>query len=113
MDNQRAQELLTAERSRIEGELSRLAPANGNDDNEVDRDSGDAGSELFEEERDAGIADSLRERRAAVERAEKRLAEGVYGLSVQSGEPIPDGRLEFDPAAELTVEEQRRLEGGG
>ena len=113
MDNQRAQELLSAERSRIEGELSRLAPPAGDDDNEVGRDSGDAGSELFEEQRDAGIAESLRERLAAVERAEQRHADGKYGLSVHSGDPIPDERLEFDPAAELTVEEQRKLESGG
>ena len=37
-----------------------------------------------------------------------RLAAGTYGLSIRSGEPIPDERLEADPAAELTVEEARR-----
>jgi DnaK suppressor protein len=45
-----------------------------------------------------------------VERAEKRLAEGTYGLSVESGEPIPDGRLEIIPWAERTAEEQARYE---
>jgi DnaK suppressor protein len=34
------------------------------------------------------------------------LAAGTYGRSVQSGKPIPDERLEADPAAELTVEEE-------
>ena len=47
----------------------------------------------------------LRERLAAIERAEKRLADGTYGLSVRSGEPIPDERLEVMPTAELTVAE--------
>ena len=42
-----------------------------------------------------------------MERAEARLAAGTYGLSVQSGEPIPDERLEVVPTAELTVEEER------
>ena len=42
---------------------------------------------------------------AALERAEERLDRGVYGRSVRSGLPIPDERLEADPAAELTVEE--------
>jgi DnaK suppressor protein len=112
MNDQRAQELLSAERSRLEEELRRLGPARGAEDNEVGRDSGDAGSELFEEQRDAGIAESLRERLAALQRAEQRHAEGKYGLSVHSGDPIPDERLEFDPAAELTVDEQRKLEGG-
>ena len=35
----------------------------------------------------------------------ERLADGTYGRSVRSGDPIPDERLEADPAAELTVEE--------
>jgi DnaK suppressor protein len=83
MNDQRAQQLLSAERSRLEEELRRLGPASGAEDNE-----------------------------AALERAEQRRAEGKYGLSVHSGDPIPDERLEFDPAAELTVDEQRKLEGG-
>ena len=48
---------------------------------------------------------------AAIERAEARLAAGTYGLSVESGEPIPDERLEVSPTAELTVEEERRRYG--
>ena len=48
---------------------------------------------------------SLRDRLAAVGRAERRLDEGTYGRSIGNGEPIPDDRLEADPAAELTVQE--------
>jgi DnaK suppressor protein len=33
------------------------------------------------------------------------LAAGSYGISVRSGAPIPDERLEADPTTELTVEE--------
>ena len=44
-------------------------------------------------------------RGAAIVRAEKRLEDGTYGRSVQSGAVIPDDRLEADPAAELTFEE--------
>ena len=47
-----------------------------------------------------------------MERAEARLAEGTYGLSVESGERIPDGRLEARPTAERTVEEQERYDRG-
>ena len=43
---------------------------------------------------------------AALERAEERLAAGTYGLSIESGEPIPDERLEVVPTAERTVEEE-------
>ena len=48
----------------------------------------------------------------AIERAEQRVEEGTYGISVESGEPIPDGRLEAIPWAERTAEEQARLEAG-
>jgi len=37
---------------------------------------------------------------------EARLAAGPYGLSVESGTPIPDARLEVLPTAERTVEEE-------
>ena len=47
---------------------------------------------------------------AAVARAEGRLIDGTYGLSIDSGEPIPDERLEAVPTAERTAEEQTRFE---
>jgi len=37
---------------------------------------------------------------------------GTYGLSVESGEPIPDARLEARPTAERTVEEEERYRRG-
>jgi RNA polymerase-binding transcription factor len=54
---------------------------------------------------DDAVVAGLRERLAAIERAEQRLAKGEFGLSVRSGAPIPDERLEAMPTAELTVEE--------
>ena len=51
------------------------------------------------------ITANLRDRLAALDRAEQRLNDGTYGRSVRSGRPIPDARLEADPAAELTIEE--------
>ncbi|MDX6699700.1 MAG: DnaK suppressor protein [Solirubrobacteraceae bacterium] len=110
MDETRARELLAAERERIERALAdRDTPTQGDELADYDQHLGDAGSELYESERDAGLVEQLREELASVERAEKRLAEGTYGLSVDSGQPIPDERLEALPAAERTVEEQARL----
>ena len=111
MDDARARELLAHERARIERALAeRDAPGDREELADYDQHLGDAGSELYESERDAGLADQLREELAAVERAERRLEEGTYGLSVESGEPIPDERLEALPTAERTVEEQARFD---
>lgn len=113
MDEARARELLAAERSRLERALTDLRPAGDDELSHVDQHPADEGSELFEDERDSGIAQALREELAAVERAERRLEQGTYGLSVESGRPIPDERLEVMPTAERTVEEQTRLDRGG
>jgi DnaK suppressor protein len=113
MDPKRAAELLQAERSRIEQALSRLGPSDDDELSDLDQHMADDATELFEEELDAGLAEKLREELAAVERAEQRLMSGTYGLSVETGEPIPDDRLEAVPWAERTVEEQARYEHGG
>ena len=106
MDAERAKELLASERERIEGEIAALA-AEGPEEGDDRIEPGDFDSEgLYQDEFDAGRAQDLKDRLAAVERAEERLAAGTYGLSIRSGEPIPDERLEANPTAELTVEEQ-------
>ena len=113
MDPQRAKELLDRERERIEGLLANLRSPAGNDElSDVDQHLGDAASELTQQETDEGLAEDLDERLAAIERAENRLRDGTYGISVESGEPIPDGRLELVPWAERTADEQSRLERG-
>jgi DnaK suppressor protein len=113
VDPKRATELLQAERSRIEQGLAELEPSDDDELSDLDQHMADDATELFEEERDAGLAERLREELAAVERAEQRLMLGTYGLSVESGDPIPDDRLEAVPWAERTVEEQRRYDHGG
>jgi DnaK suppressor protein len=109
VDPERAKELLTEERKRIEEALASLRQADVGELSDVDEPA-DRGSELYSDELDEGISDDLREALAAVERAEVRLAQGTYGLSVESGEPIPDERLEAFPTAERTVDEQERYE---
>lgn len=68
-------------------------------------DYADPAQSLTAQGEEDAIAESLRNRLAAIGRAEQRLANGTYGRSVRSGKPIPEARLEADPAAELTVEE--------
>jgi DnaK suppressor protein len=112
MDADRARTLLAEERARVEG-LIREAQSAGDADRAADDDPGDIADNaqpMTSSLVDDAIAEGLRDRLAAIERAERRLDEGTYGLSISSGEPIPDERLEADPAAELTVDEQRQRE---
>jgi DnaK suppressor protein len=111
MEPDRAAELLNEARTRITEELARLTPEGDEELSHMDQHVADEGSELFENERDAGLAQRLRDELAAIERAEKRLEEGTYGVSIESGEPIPDDRLEAIPWADRTVDEQSRFGG--
>jgi DnaK suppressor protein len=104
VDPDRARELLAAERERIERALRRLRHDDGKPADEFD--PANLASDLYQDEFDQGRTDDLRRELAAVERAEARLAAGTYGLSVESGKPIPDERLEAIPTAERTAEEE-------
>ncbi len=108
MDESRARELLLAERAEV-ASLLREAEAEAAADlgDEEPRDYGDEALPLTEEAEEEAVTADLRERLAAIDRALARLEAGTYGRSVVSGQPIPDERLEADPAAELTIEEAR------
>ena len=109
MTPERAQELLAAERARIERALADLGEPVGADELSTLDNPADQGTVLSDRELEEGLLAQLRRELESLERAEARLAEGTYGLSVESGEPIPDERLEAYPLAERTVEEERRL----
>ena len=103
MDHDRARKRLSEERDRIEKELAGLgmrerADSPGN--------SGDQAADLEQAETDEGLRQDLRNTLEAIERAEARLEEGTYGVSVVSGKPIPEGRLEAIPWADRTVGEE-------
>lgn len=107
MDQARARALLHAEEAQVRRLLSDIGIA-AHDDRVAQQETGDSADPaqpLAAEGVDEAIAASLRERLHAIKRAEERLDKGLYGRSVRSGAPIPDERLEADPAAELTVEE--------
>lgn len=107
MDPDRARELLAAERARIEAALATLE-TDGSLEASDRLEPGDKDSEdLYQDEFNAGRVEDLHTQLSALERAEARLAAGTYGLSVESGEPIPDARLEAVPTAERTIDEQR------
>jgi DnaK suppressor protein len=107
MDEGRARALLRAERAEVAPLLQQTEKAESVDQQVSDSpvDFGDAGQSLTEEANDEAVADQLRSRLDAIDRALARIEAGSYGRSVLSGKPIPAERLEADPAAELTVEE--------
>jgi DnaK suppressor protein len=111
MDENRARDLLQAERAEVLTLIKDTEEA-GQEDRETvgeqgPQDAADVAQPLTSEQMDDAIAESLQDRLAKLDRALKRLDDGTYGRSVRSGVPIPDERLEADPAAELTVEEAR------
>jgi DnaK suppressor protein len=106
MDDARGKELLAAERERVEAELATVR-GEGREGGDDQKPAGDFNNEaLYEDELTAGREQDLERRLEKVERAEERLAAGTYGLSIRSGDAIPDGRLEAEPTAELTVDEE-------
>jgi DnaK suppressor protein len=109
MDQDRARTLLRTERDEVQG-LLKDAEAAGQEDRESVLDMSDSAQPLTAQGMDDAIAESLRARLAAIDRALHRLDDGSYGRSTLSGQPIPDERLEADPAAELTIEEARAAE---
>jgi DnaK suppressor protein len=113
MDEHRARALVARERRRIEAGLAELAGAEQDEDaSHFDQtgESAEAGADIQHELVDDAVAATLRNELAAVIRAESRIAQGTYGRSIESGAPIADDRLEAEPLAERTVEEQARYE---
>jgi len=109
MEHTKAKELLDAERFRVQSALSDLEEA-GREDRAAANETGamyDSAEPLAREGVDDSVRAELRERLAAIARAQERLAAGTYGYSLRSGDIIPDDRLEADPAAELTIQEAR------
>jgi DnaK suppressor protein len=97
--------LVAAERERIEQALARLGHQDTGEPAD-EEDPANLASDLYQDELDQGREEDLHDQLAAVERAEARLAAGTYGLSIESGNPIPDERLEAIPTAERTADEE-------
>ena len=106
MDPDRARQLLANERDRIEQSIATLGRQDPEGEGARTEPGDESSEDLYQDEFDAGRTEDFKAQLAALERAEERLAAGTYGLSVDSGEPIPDERLEVVPTAERTVEEE-------
>ncbi len=101
---------LREELSRIQRGMEGDQQNQGEEQGDTQLDSGDQSQQMFNREMDATIGEQAGLRLRDVERALEKIEEGTYGLSDESGEPIPKGRLEAAPEAIRTVEEQQDFE---
>ena len=120
MDPQKARARLEEERDRLlrvraglVTEDGVIAGADTTELSSADQHPGDSGTEVFEQEKNAALLESIDAELSEIEMAFERLERGTYGKSILSGEPIPDERLEAVPWARYTVEEQARAEALG
>lgn len=120
-DNGLDEKFVRQQKERLEAlkeELNRMRSGMREDEREraeaeedfTEHDSGDMSQSLFTREMDSTIEGQVERRLEDVERALQKIEEGTYGLSDESGEEIPKGRLEAAPEAIRTVEEQQRFE---
>ena len=119
-DQELDQQFVESQREKLVGlrdELVRIREGMADDERDLGKaegettlDSGDLSQDMFTREMDASIGEQVERRLGEVDRALQKLQEGTYGLSDESGESIPRGRLEAVPEAIRTVEEQQRFE---
>ncbi len=74
-------------------------------------DPADAGSNLAESDRAEAILTAAKQRRLLVLEALARLDIGSYGLCVDCGKPVPEGRLEAKPEAARCLACQSKRDG--
>jgi len=66
-------------------------------------DPADAGANLSEADRTQAVLEAARRQRGQVLDALRRVEQGNYGMCVDCGRPVPEGRLEARPEAARCV----------
>ena len=115
MEPDRARQLLQRERERIEQELSSRCAATATataSSSRVDQHTADAGSELFENERDQSMITRLQQELEAISAPSSAWRRAPTASRWTAASRSRTGRLEAIPWAERTAEEQARLEAG-
>lgn len=111
-------EFIDSQKARLEelkGELKRMIEGleedeedRGDEERDLQFDSGDMSQSQFTREMDATVGEKSEKRLEDVNRALEKIEEGMYGICDDTGEEIPKGRLEAMPEAVVTVEAQER-----
>lgn len=110
MDTDEARALLQAERDRLTALLSTTADNVGAQQRGDDPGNADVAKDVIDRELERSELLRVHEELREVDAAEERLAQGTYGVSEVSGEPIPDERLRAVPTARRLVPEQEGVE---
>ena len=104
---------------RLRASLRRAAQSTESEESDVEADSAGAAREYEDDaqklaalELDGNLVAHDAGRLARIDRALRKIAEGTYGLSDVSGQPIPKERLEAIPEATCTRSEEETAERG-
>jgi RNA polymerase-binding transcription factor len=71
----------------------------------LDDESADAGSATFEREKDLSIEQNVRDLLDKIDRALKRMDDGVYGICEVCGKPIEKARIKALPYVDLCIKD--------
>lgn len=115
MELDRARQLLETERQRLQAivddslqsDFGQAEQERGSDLLQPEPHPADAAQELYEREQNLAIVDHARAELVEVEHAFRKLEDGTYGLDEETGQPIPDERLEVLPATRYNVDTKR------
>jgi DnaK suppressor protein len=73
----------------------------------LDDESADAGTATFEREKDLSIEQNVRDLLAKIDRALKRMDDGVYGVCERCGKPIEKARIKALPYVDLCIKDAK------
>jgi DnaK suppressor protein len=110
LDTAAAQQRLEHIREQLDRSIAVLRGSEGRTSLLADypQDPADAGSNLAESDRTEAVLGAASAQRTLVLDALRRLASGTYGICVDCGAAVPEGRLEAKPEAARCVPCQAR-----
>ena len=120
MDTKKAQDLLEADRLRLQRIKEGVSEDQGlgaesqqtslSELSSLDQHNADIATETFEREKDESILEQVEGELTDIDHALARIEDGTYGTCEACGKPIGDARLEAVPTARFCVEDQARAE---
>ena len=110
---------LEADRDSLKSEIERIEDEDVHAENQYDPEFSGYGNhmaetatEIYEQERNLSIEQSLQQQLAEVEHALAKFDEGTYGICDNCGKEIPLERLQAFPQATLCIDCKSRAESG-